>query len=97
MKFDPKFIFIVSLATTIAQGIASGTVHLTGLIPEHMIPAVTGWLGLIVFVNMSFLTALNGFSSAKPGPFAAPPTVTEAREVMQAALTGGGKSDGGKS
>jgi hypothetical protein len=85
MKVDPVTIFWISLVTTILQGITSGTVHLTGLIPEASIPYVTGWLGLIVFVNMSFLTALNAFSSSKQGPLAAPPTVPEARAVMDAA------------
>jgi hypothetical protein len=85
MKVDPVVTFWISLATTIAQGIASGTVHLTGLIPPAYIPVVTGWLGLVVFINMSFLTALTATSSAKPGPLAAPPTIPEANAVMDAA------------
>lgn len=85
MKVDPTVTFWISLATTIAQGIASGTVHLTGLIPAESIPLVTGWLGLIVFINMSFLTALSGVSSAKPGLLAPPPTIPEANAVMDAA------------
>lgn len=85
MKIDPVYTFWISLITTIAQGIASGTVHLTGLVPTEWIPYVTGWLGLIVFANMSFLTAMNGFSSAKQGPLAPPPTVEEAKAVMKEA------------
>lgn len=85
MKVDPTVTFWISLATTIAQGIASGTVHLTGLIPAEYIPVVTGWLGLIVFVNMSFMTALSGVSSAKPGPLAAPPTIEEAQDLLNKA------------
>lgn len=85
MKIDPAITFWVSVATTIMQGLASGTVHLTGLIPMEWIPQVTGWLGLFVFINMTVLTALNGFSSVKPGVLAPPPTVAEAREVMAAA------------
>ncbi len=85
MKVDPVVTFWISLFTTIAQGIATGTVHLTGLIPEMYIPVVTGWLGLIVFINMSFLTALSGLSSSRSGPLAPPPTLPEAREVMAAA------------
>lgn len=82
MKIDPVITFWISLITTIAQGIATGTVHLTGLVPEMYLPMVTGWLGLLVFINMSFLTALSGFSSTKSGPLAPPPTITEARSVM---------------
>lgn len=82
MKIDPVITFWISLITTIAQGVATGTVHLTGLVPEMYLPIVTGWLGLIVFINMSFLTALSGFSSNKSGPLAPPPTVPEARAIM---------------
>lgn len=82
MKVDPVTIFWISLITTILQGLTSGTVHLTGLVPDAYIPMVTGWMGLIVFVNMSFLTALNAFSSNKSGPLAPPPTVAEATTIM---------------
>lgn len=85
MKVSPTFTFWISLGTTIAQGIASGTVHLTGLISADSIPVVTGWLGLLVFCNMSFLTALNAVSSAQPGLLAAPPTIDEAKAVMDQA------------
>jgi hypothetical protein len=85
MKVDPATLFWISLCTTILQGITSGTVHLTGLIPMEYIPTVTAWIGLFVFVNMSFLTALSGFSSNKSGPLAPPPTVAEAQAVMNEA------------
>ena len=81
MKVDPTTIFWISLFATIGQGISGGTVHLTGLVPEAYLPVVTGWLSLAVFCAMSFHTALNGFSSNKSGPFAAPPTIGEAREI----------------
>lgn len=86
MKVSPTVIFWISLFTTIGQGIASGTVHLTGLIPADKIPLVTGWLGFLVFCNMSFLTAMNGFSSSKSGPLAPAPTIDEARQVMAQAV-----------
>lgn len=86
MRIDPVITFWISLATTIAQGIVSGTVHLTGLVPESSIPTITGWLGLMVFINMSFLTAMSGFSSSKSGPLAPSPTVPEARAVMAEAV-----------
>jgi hypothetical protein len=85
MKVDPITIFWLSLLATIGQGVTSGAVHLTGLVPATWIPFVTGWLSLLVFCVMAFLTALNGFSSNKSGPFAPPPTVPEAREVMDEA------------
>lgn len=87
MKIDPVITFWFGVVTTIMQGLASGTVHLTGLIPVDYIPFVTGWLGLFVFINMTILTALNGFSSAKTGILAPPPTVAEAQKVMAAATT----------
>lgn len=86
MKVDPAITFWLGVITTIAQGVASGTVHLTGLISAEYIPVVTGWLGLAVFCNMTLLTALNGFSSSKTGVLAPPPTVAEARQVMAEAV-----------
>jgi hypothetical protein len=83
MKVDPRITFWLSLITTIAQGIASGTVHLTGLVPAESIPYVTGWLGLLVFINMSFLTALSGVSGPGVGPLAASPTRAEAQRIME--------------
>jgi len=85
MKIDPRITFWISLITTIAQGIASGTVHLAGLVPTDSIPYITGWLGLAVFVNMSFLTAMSGYSAPGPGPLAPPPTPAEAQKIMQQA------------
>ncbi len=82
MKVDPTTIFWISLFATIGQGIAGGTVHLTGLVPDAYLPVVTGWLSLAVFCAMSFLTAMNGFSSNKSGPFAPPPTIAEAKTIM---------------
>jgi hypothetical protein len=88
MKVSPTVLFWVSLITTIGQGVTSGTVHLTSLVPMEDIPTVTAWVGLIVFVNMSFLTAMAGYSSAQPGPLAPPPTMAEAQEVMKQAQEG---------
>jgi hypothetical protein len=48
----------LGIATTIAQGIAGGTVHLTNVVPMEWIPSVTAWMGLIAFVNVAVLTAL---------------------------------------
>jgi hypothetical protein len=85
MKVDPKFTFYVSLFATIGQGILSGSVHLTGIVPEMYVPVVTGWLSLLVFACMSYITALTGFSSNKSGPFAPPPTIPEANAIMNEA------------
>ena len=82
MKVSPVVTFWISLVTTILQGFATGTVHLTGLVPVEYIPTVTAWIGLCVFINMSFLTALSGFSSNKSGPLAPSPTISEARAIM---------------
>ena len=85
MKVDPCFTMWLGVVTTIMQAIATGTVHLSGLIPTDYIPVVAGWMGLIVFVNMTVLTALAGLSSSKPGPLAPPPTIAEAQAVMESA------------
>lgn len=85
MKIPPNVAFWLGVVTTIAQGIAAGTVHLTGLVPDYAIPTITGWLGLIVFVNMSIMTAMSGFSSAQSGPLAAAPTLDEARKITDIA------------
>jgi hypothetical protein len=82
MKVDPVFTFWLGLVTTVLQGVTSGTVHLTGIVPEAYMSTVTAWIGLIVFINMSIMTALTGFSSSKSGPLAPAPTVPEARAVM---------------
>jgi len=96
MKVSPVVIFWISLITTVGQGIASGTVHLSGLVPTEWIPYVTGWLGLIVFANMAFLTALNGFSSSKSGLLASAPTLDEARAVMKEATAAAPNPQGTK-
>ena len=85
MQFSPKLLFYLQLFTTIGQGIASGTIHLTGLIPAETVPFVTGWLGLTVFCAMSFLTLATGAVGAGPGPLARKPTVAEAQQVMDQA------------
>lgn len=85
MKVDPVFTFWLGLVTTILQGVTSGTVHLTGIVPEAYMNAVTAWIGLIVFINMAVLTALAGYSSNKSGPLAPPPTIPEARAIMDEA------------
>lgn len=86
MKIDPKLTFWISFITTIAQGFTAGTIHLTGLVPTEYIPTVTAWLGFLVFVNMSFLTLMSGFSSNASGPLAPPPTIKEAKAVMSEAV-----------
>lgn len=91
MKVDPIVIFWISLGTTILQGIASGTVHLSGIVPVAYESTVSAWIGLIVFINMSFLTALNAFSSNKSGPLAPPPTVPEANAILKEAKTAADK------
>jgi hypothetical protein len=82
MKFDPRVTFWLGIITTLAQGIANGTVHLTGLIPAEYVAPVTGWMGLIAFINVAVLTAMSGMSSTARGPLAPPPTIPEARQVM---------------
>jgi hypothetical protein len=82
MKFDPRITFWLGVVTTIAQAIASGTVHLAGLIPAQEIPVVTGWMSLLVLINMTILTAMTGASSNARGPLAPPPTLPEAQKIV---------------
>jgi hypothetical protein len=91
MKFDPKLLFWLQFAATVGQGLTSGAVHLTGLVPMELVPYVTGWISFAVFVIMAFLTMATGAVGAGTGPLARPPTVAEARQVMaeaNAAATG---------
>jgi len=85
VKIDPKVTFWLSIVAFVAQGIASGTVHLTGLIPAEAIPVVTGWMGLFLTIWMGIQAALNGVSGPGVGPLAAKPTVDEAKKVMEQA------------
>ncbi len=62
------FTFGLGITTTIAQGIAGGTVHLTNVVPMEWIPSVTAWMGLIAFVNVAVLTGLTKVMSTKNGP-----------------------------
>lgn len=48
-----------SIFTTVMAGVASGTVHLTDIIPDQYQKRVMGWLGLIVFVNQTILTTMH--------------------------------------
>jgi len=86
MKVDPKITFWLGVITVIAQGISQGTIHLTNVVPADWIPYVSGWMGLISFINVSLLTALNGFSSNASGPLAPPPTIPEAKRIMNEAV-----------
>lgn len=83
MKVDPTTIFWLSLFATIGQGVASGAVHLA--VPEPYLSYVTAWISFAVFCVMSFLTALNAFSSNKSGPLAPPPTIPEANAILSEA------------
>jgi len=85
MKIDPKVTFWLSVVAFIAQGISSGAVHLTGMIPSEAIPSVTGWMGFIVFCWMGIQAALNGYSGPGVGPLAAKPTMAEAQKVVEQA------------
>lgn len=90
MTFSPKLIFVVTFLATIGTGIAGGTVHLTGLIPADLVAPVTGWVSLLTFVAMTFLSIATGFAGVGKGPLAAPPTTAEADalkvQAVQAAV-----------
>ena len=58
MTIDP--ILAVSALTTILTGVASGTVHLTEMIPDRFVKPTMGWAGFFAFVNSSVLTIMYG-------------------------------------
>lgn len=89
MKFSPTLIFWLTFAATVLQGISSGTVHLSGLVPAEYLPMVTGWIGLTTFVMMTFLTVATGAVGPGTGPLARAPTVEEAQKVMDQAKGAG--------
>ena len=64
MTIDP--ILVVSAATTIMSGVASGTVHLTDMIPEQYTKRVQAWAGFFAFANSTVLTIMYGVKTAAP-------------------------------
>ncbi len=84
--FSPRLIFWITFLATIGTGIAGGTVHLTGLIPVDFVAPVTGWISLVTFAAMSFLTLATGYAGIGKGPLAAPPTTAEANEIKAQAV-----------
>ena len=86
MNFSPKLIFIVKFLATIGTGIAGGTVHLTGLIPAEAVAPVTGWISLLTFIAMSFLTLATGYAGIGKGPLSSAPTPAEADRIKAEAI-----------
>ena len=82
MKFDPKLIFWVTFASMCGQGISAGTAHLSGLIPATYVAPVSGWINLLTFFALCWLSLATGRAGAGTGPFAPPPTREEARDIM---------------
>ena len=89
MTFSPKLIFWLTLFATIGQGAASGTVHLTGLVPPEYLSYVTGLIGFSTFCVMSFLTLAAARAGVGPGPLAPPPTAADVQKIIQ--LSNGNK------
>jgi hypothetical protein len=85
MKFDPKTIFYLTLFCMIGQGISSGTVHLSGLIPADSVAPVTGWISLLTFIALAFLSLATGYAGVGKGPLAAPATPAEIKKLSDQA------------
>jgi hypothetical protein len=49
----------LSIATTILLAIASGTIHLTEMIPEAYQKRVSAWCGFLAFCNQTVLVAFH--------------------------------------
>lgn len=86
MKINPKVPFYFGVFLTIASLFASGTIHLSGLVPADAIPYVTGWSSVIVAVGTVIQTAMSGYSSVGQGPLAPPPTTDEAKQIQAQAV-----------
>jgi hypothetical protein len=86
MKFDPKLLFWLQFAATVGQGLTSGAVHLSGLVPPEYVSYVSGWVSFSVFVIMAFLTLATGGVGVGSGPLARAPTIAEADQVKKDAV-----------
>jgi hypothetical protein len=64
MHIDP--VLVISILTTVMTGLASGTVHLTDMIPEQYVKRTQAWAGFFAFANSAVLTTLYGIKSAAP-------------------------------
>lgn len=69
---DPKYVFWLGVIVTIETAIGQGAVKLTNLVPETMIPSITGWCTLLAFIGNVVMTALAGYSSKTAGPLVKP-------------------------
>lgn len=69
---DPKYVFWLGVIVTIETAIGQGAVKLTNLVPETMIPSITGWCTLLAFIGNVIMTALAGYSSKTAGPLVKP-------------------------
>ena len=72
MQIDPRISFALNLTLMIMSGLATGAVHFTGLVPDPVAAEIIGWAGIATFVLSSVNTALHGYSSGTPGPWATP-------------------------
>lgn len=86
MTFSPRIIFWLTFYAMIGEGIAGGTVHLTGLIPADWIAPATGWISFITFCVLGFLSLATGYAGVGKGPLAPPVTQGEARDILTQAL-----------
>lgn len=66
--FDPKWIVLLGFLVGIETALSQGTVSLTNMIPEHMIPAVKAWSAALAWVGNGMMTALAAWSSKTAGP-----------------------------
>lgn len=58
LTLSPVTRTIAGIIITCCIGIAQGTVHLTGAVPEAWIPTVVAWAGLIAFFGSSIQTGM---------------------------------------
>lgn len=63
-EISPTFILVFGIITTVWMGISSGTIHLTNMLPERYIPALTAWASFFAIVNSAILTALGASVTA---------------------------------
>lgn len=79
---DPIVRFWIGVGVTLAIGISSGTVHLTGAIPHDWILPATSWCSILAFVGSSVLTGLNGLAATTQSRLASAAAIPEVKTIV---------------
>lgn len=86
MTIDPRIAFWFGVWTSVLLLVASGTVNLTGALPDLWVPVITKWCAILGAINSTILTAASGYSSNKSGPMVSIPALTVVKILLIAFL-----------